>query len=604
MPPDERDSAVALEAPADATLATERRRVRLISLGTAVVWLLAAAILTVVVSNRVLTDYLSEASDAASRDSVELSGVVNRVFRELTAMALVLSNSGELRQLTARYNARGDAFERMTQAERSALLKQDADITSVNGRLTAVRHQLNYDLISILDARGIRILTSDWDQPVSLLGDAFEDRPYFKDSMNGRVGQIFILARDTHLPVMLFSAPVPGDAGPSGVVVVRQASNAIGAALAGGGHVTLVIDRFGMVVASSQEDLTLYHAGALADSRPDAETLRAIYAQDHLRTLDVKRPRNPLHADAWVFQGRRYLLKRQTLAVPGYSLIVLTPIERFEAVRPLHYAIGTLAALFGLLVILLVDRRVEAGVHRRHELRATAALNAKLKALNDEKDRYLGIAAHDLRNPLSSTRGLAELLLETKLEPDQREFLETIHRTSDEMLTLVNDLLDTSVIESGKLNLRRADCDVSKLLRQRIRLLEPYARSKQIVLAIDAIAGQRANIDASRFAQVVDNLISNAIKFSPLATTVDVSLRFSGTGFTFAVQDHGPGISDADKKLLFRTFQKLSARPTAGEHSTGLGLAIVKKIVDAHGGRIEVDDTPGGGTQFTVTMPF
>jgi len=290
--------------------------------------------------------------------------------------------------------------------------------------------------------------------------------------------------------------------------------------------------------------------------------------------------------------------------VPGYSLIVLTPIERFEAVRPLHYTIGILASLFGLLVILLVDRRVEANAHRRHELRTTAAFNAKLKALNDEKDRYLGIAAHDLRNPLSSTRGLSELLLETTLEPDQREFLETIHRTSDEMLALVNDLLDTSVIESGKLDLRRADCDVSKLLRQRIRLLEPYARSKQIVLAVDAIAGQRANIDASRFAQVVDNLISNAIKFSPLATTVDVSQRFSGTVFTFAVQDHGPGISDADKKLLFRTFQKLSARPTAGERSTGLGLAIVKKIIDAHGGRIEVDDTPGGGTRFTVTMPF
>jgi len=257
-----------------------------------------------------------------------------------------------------------------------------------------------------------------------------------------------------------------------------------------------------------------------------------------------------------------------------------------------------------VLIALFVERRSEALARRRHHLRITSELNDKLTALNKDKDRYLGIAAHDLRNPLSSMRGLSELMLETPLEPDeQREFLETIRRTSDEMLGLVNDLLDTSVIESGKLDLRRTDADVSKLVRQRIRHLEPHAAGKRIGIRVDAVAGQHATIDSARFAQVVDNLVSNAIKFSPAGTAVDVQLRSNGSSFTLDVQDQGPGIPAEDRQLMFRSFQKLSARPTGGEKSTGLGLAIVKKIIDAHGGRIEVEDAPGGGTRFTVTMP-
>jgi len=97
--------------------------------------------------------------------------------------------------------------------------------------------------------------------------------------------------------------------------------------------------------------------------------------------------------------------------------------------------------------------------------------------------------------------------------------------------------------------------------------------------------------------------VSNAIKFSPPGTTVAVALRAEGESFVLDVRDQGPGMSEDDRKLLFRSFQKLSARPTGGEKSTGLGLAIVKKIVDAHHGRIEVDSAPGRGSRFTVTTP-
>jgi len=590
---------------ADADLGAEIGRIRRLAWTISAVWIVVAAVLTVVVSDRILSDYLIDESSHAAHDTAAISGVVDRMFHELAAMPRVLANSRELRAIVSRYNARAEAFGRMTPEARGTELKDDSDVTGVNQRLTAIRNDLKYDLLYVIDRQGIRILSSEWDRPVPLLGVRLEDREYFKEAMADRAGQMFAVGRTTRNPVLFFSAPIADESGAAiGAVVVRQDSDAVASILRGGGHVTLIVDRAGMIVASSRKELTLLHAGPLVDRQPDAPALHDVYAQDTLRALDIRRPRRIIHADEWLFDGHPYLVSRTELKAPDYRLLVLSPIDRLEAVRPLHYAIGALVALFGVLLALLGARRAEALARRRNNQRVTAALNERLKALNLDKDRYLGIAAHDLRNPLSSMRGLAELMLDAPLETEQQhEFLDTIRRTSDEMLTLVNDLLDISVIESGKLDLRRADQDVSKLVRQRMRHLEPHARSKQIALQVDAPEGQRVSIDPARFAQVVDNLVSNAIKFSPIGSTVAIALRFGDNGFTLGVQDQGPGIPEQDRKLLFRSFQKLSARPTGGEKSTGLGLAIVKKIVDAHDGQIEVDGAPGGGTRFTVTMP-
>ena len=369
-------------------------------------------------------------------------------------------------------------------------------------------------------------------------------------------------------------------------------------------HTTFIVDKAGMVVASSRSDLILAHMGnALGGAPPHAEELRALYGQSALRTVDVHRPLRPLRDDDWLLDDRSFLLTRNQLNLPNYTLMVFTPIDRVNAVRPLHYATGIMAALFAGALVLLVNRRAKDRARQRHNNQVTRTLNEKLIVMNRDKDRYLGIAAHDLRNPLSSIRGLAELLNEPSIEPQQRaEFAETIRRTSDEMLGLVNDLLDTSVIESGKLDVHRTEQDVTKLVDRRIRHLLPQAGNKHITIDVGRCEG-RAFLDPARFGQVVDNLVSNAIKFSPPNTTVRVTAVCQDNDFTFSVQDQGPGIPPGDRTLLFRSFQKLSARPTAGEKSTGLGLAIVKKIVDAHLGTIVVDDAPGGGTRFTVSIP-
>ncbi len=228
----------------------------------------------------------------------------------------------------------------------------------------------------------------------------------------------------------------------------------------------------------------------------------------------------------------------------------------------------------------------------------------QLRELNELKNKFLGIAAHDLRNPLSAVRGMSELLRDAELDETQRkEFHQAMYQASDDMLRLVNDLLDVSVIESGKLEMRLKPGSLAELVRARMKLLAPAADAKGIRLESDLPDVAESQFDPDRLAQVVDNLITNAIKFSPKDSMVRITVAGRDDTRVYSVRDQGPGLSAADREKLFGTFEKLSAQPTGGEKSTGLGLAIVKKIVDAHGGSIAVTSGPGSGAEFTVTLP-
>ena len=233
--------------------------------------------------------------------------------------------------------------------------------------------------------------------------------------------------------------------------------------------------------------------------------------------------------------------------------------------------------------------------------------NKELLYLNNLKNKFLGIAAHDLRNPLTSIRGLSEILIGKAFGPltaDQEEYLSIINTTSDEMLSLVNDLLDVSVIESGKLELRTAPGSLKETLEERIKIIAVIAERKGIVIKLDAAPVPDAVFDNNRISQVVDNLVSNAIKFSPANSTIHITVAEAGNGVRVSIRDEGPGIPPEERVRLFGEFQRLSVQPTAGEKSTGLGLAIVKKIIDAHKGVLEVESEVGKGSTFSFFLPL
>ncbi|MBF0272480.1 MAG: response regulator [Magnetococcales bacterium] len=224
--------------------------------------------------------------------------------------------------------------------------------------------------------------------------------------------------------------------------------------------------------------------------------------------------------------------------------------------------------------------------------------------LNEIKNRFLGMAAHDLRNPLNSISGLSEILLTMELdETEERSFIQTIHDVSGQMLKLIHDLLDVTTLESGHFVLDKQRCDLSGLVAERVEILKFAARQKGVTIRTELTETPGTPLDPDRLAQVIDNLLSNAIKFTPSDSEVQVRVGTGNNQVYFQVVDQGPGIPDTERHRLFEAFQKLSTRPTAREKSTGLGLSIVKRIVDAHHGEIVVANNVDRGAIFTCFFP-
>lgn len=234
--------------------------------------------------------------------------------------------------------------------------------------------------------------------------------------------------------------------------------------------------------------------------------------------------------------------------------------------------------------------------------------NQELQKLNEEKNRFLRMAAHDLRNPIGAILGLSMLLIEDtadKLGSEEAEYLNIIKNSSEFVLKLLNELLDIAVIESGRLQLNLRETDIVELIRSNVTLNRVIADKKNIRLNFSAqCSSLLLPVDAVKIEQVLNNLIANAIKFSYPESRIDISLSGNSSEIMITVADEGQGIPEQDLPKLFKPFSMTSTKSTAGERSTGLGLSIVKKIVEHHGGSISVESTFGKGSRFTFTLPI
>ena len=262
-------------------------------------------------------------------------------------------------------------------------------------------------------------------------------------------------------------------------------------------------------------------------------------------------------------------------------------------------------------------RELLARVHNLMRLReqqsALKAMNEELVRINgalleasEMKSQLLSIASHDMKNPLTAIREFANIIKD-ELDPESHliELLDLVYDSTDQMLRLITQLLDSAALESGKLELERAPVSLAELARTVVRRNERQAEKKgqRIVCALTSEHSLLVEADAERILEAMDNLISNAIKYSPHGKTIHVTVsRLDGEVY-FAVRDEGPGLTDEDKRKLFGKFQKLSAQPTAGESSTGLGLSIVKQVVEMHEGRVWAESEPGRGSTFSLAFP-
>jgi PAS domain S-box-containing protein len=236
----------------------------------------------------------------------------------------------------------------------------------------------------------------------------------------------------------------------------------------------------------------------------------------------------------------------------------------------------------------------------------TAKKRARAEA-EQVKEQFFSLVSHELRTPLASIIGYLEVLREgsaIQLTDEKRdEFLDVLHRNSQRLLRLVGDLLLVSKIQAGSFSITRYPVDLHELALQCVEAAAPVAAAERVGLTLAAEGGVEVEGDPDRLAQVLDNLVVNAVKYTPAGGAIEVRLSSSGGLACFEVVNSGPGIAEDELGRLFEPFFRAS-NASNDVPGVGLGLVIVKSIVEAHGGQIAVESTPGVDTTFRVTLPL
>ncbi|MBI1282495.1 MAG: response regulator [Anaerolineaceae bacterium] len=226
----------------------------------------------------------------------------------------------------------------------------------------------------------------------------------------------------------------------------------------------------------------------------------------------------------------------------------------------------------------------------------------ELQSAQTMKDNLLRIASHDLKGPLMNIQLVSSLFRRVEKDiPAAREWLDALESSVETMQTVIEDFLDTAAMNSSVVDINLEPVGVEKVVNNLVTLYHAHAEKKNIKIEVHPYDGCVMG-DAARFQQALGNLVSNAVKYSPLHTTIRIWTDREGDTIQINVRDEGPGIPPAERSRLFTQFGKLSTRPTDGEHSTGLGLWIVKHMINLQGGEVGVDCPPEGGSIFWVQM--
>lgn len=280
--------------------------------------------------------------------------------------------------------------------------------------------------------------------------------------------------------------------------------------------------------------------------------------------------------------------------------------------------ISTVAFFLAFLLLLVIILQVRAYIilKRRNSIitqqsnmiqnqnEELARQNQQLNDLNVEKQQIVDVVSHDLKGPFNRIFALVQLMSLSggNLTDDQKEYMGKIHQISVDGLNMVRNLLDSKKIEEEILDLTLEPIDLESFVSSFIKNYKSVAQRKKIELIFKSPGNVMVLADRLYLNRILDNIVSNAIKFSQKEKEVTVSIENTQENVFLMVRDEGPGISEEEQEKLYGKFQKLSAKPTGGESSTGLGLSIVKALVESMGGSIACRSRLGEGTEFIITL--
>jgi two-component system cell cycle sensor histidine kinase PleC len=295
------------------------------------------------------------------------------------------------------------------------------------------------------------------------------------------------------------------------------------------------------------------------------------------------------------------------LSARGWWVLVLRDTTAID--REIDAVLGQLAAgryvLVALLLVgaLIVARAASAQLRQR---RALATANERIEAASLHKSAFLATMSHELRTPLNSINGFSDVMLAGMggtLTEKQREYLSDIRGSGEHLLALVNDILDLSRVEAGKMELHPTAFDLHETVESAHRAVAPLAEQKGQRLDLEPGDDETVQLDQARLRQVLLNVLSNAVKYTPEGGRVTTSIVRADGVVRIAVRDSGIGIAPEDQARVFDDFTRVDAGYARTQQGTGLGLALARRLMRLMGGDITLVSEPGQGSTFTITLP-
>ena len=336
-----------------------------------------------------------------------------------------------------------------------------------------------------------------------------------------------------------------------------------------------------------------------------------IWFKSHFGLEEQEVPLEPGFCASAILTDDLYVVEDASVDVKSLANSLVTGKKgiRFYAGMPLKTKEG-----FNLGTFCIMDRKPRVFSEAEKEILVNISelvlnnleLRQEARIAVKHQHQILNTTAHDLKNPLSIMPLLADMIMHHKNDPKAiDDIANQIKDAGRRMAGVINDILENAREEAGRVNLRLQAVNLTSLVTGVVNSNAALAKNKEQQLNLSIEKDCMVYADPRKLTEIVDNLINNAIKYSPLGTAIHVKVKVKEEFGVIEVRDEGPGLTKDDKKNLYRRFTSLSAQPTGGENSTGLGLSIVKNLVDAHRGFIHAtSDGPGTGSTFTVELPL